>query len=138
MLGESGTAAGPGRGAATGATKKKLEKTGKFRLPSFFSQLGICRRALAHAGSAGSGAPRGAAEPLGGGTHARCLLPRLPAGNMSAGRPFLACACFFSDNIFVGRYGLHVRYRDEAQLRREHGRVTAGRGAPPGPSPGGG
>lgn len=49
---------------------------------------------------------------------------------MSAGRPFLACACFFSDNIFVGRYGLHVRYRDEAQLRREHGRVTAGRGHP--------
>ncbi|XP_040466637.1 2-oxoglutarate and iron-dependent oxygenase domain-containing protein 2 isoform X2 [Falco naumanni] len=47
---------------------------------------------------------------------------------MSAGRPFLACACFFSDNIFVGRYGLHVRYRDEAQLRREHGRALRERG----------
>ncbi|NXJ60553.1 OGFD2 protein, partial [Rostratula benghalensis] len=54
--------------------------------------------------------------------------------NMSARRPFRACACFFSDNVFVGRYGLHVRYRDEGQLRREHGRVRAERRAPPHPA----
>ncbi|KAM6341121.1 2-oxoglutarate and iron-dependent oxygenase domain-containing protein 2 [Alca torda] len=47
---------------------------------------------------------------------------------MSARRPFRACACFFSDNVFVGRYGLHVRYRDEGQLRREHGRALRERG----------
>ncbi|XP_064025057.1 2-oxoglutarate and iron-dependent oxygenase domain-containing protein 2 isoform X2 [Pogoniulus pusillus] len=51
-----------------------------------------------------------------------------PAGNMSAARPFLACACFFSDNIFVGRYGLHVRYQDAGQLRRDHGRALRERG----------
>ncbi|KAL9834657.1 2-oxoglutarate and iron-dependent oxygenase domain-containing protein 2 isoform 2-T2 [Geothlypis trichas] len=44
---------------------------------------------------------------------------------MSAGRPFRGCACFFTDNIFVGRFGLHVRYRDEPQLRRDHGRIEA-------------
>lgn len=35
----------------------KLDRTGKFRLHSFSSLLGICRRALAHAGAAGSGPP---------------------------------------------------------------------------------
>ncbi|XP_030316243.1 2-oxoglutarate and iron-dependent oxygenase domain-containing protein 2 [Calypte anna] len=44
---------------------------------------------------------------------------------MSAARPFLSCACFFTDNIFLGRYGLHVRYRDEPQLRHDYGRVEA-------------
>ncbi|NXE93498.1 OGFD2 protein, partial [Menura novaehollandiae] len=48
--------------------------------------------------------------------------------NMSAGRPFLGCACFFTDNIFLGRFGLHVRYRDGPQLRREHGRALRERG----------
>ncbi|NXY27039.1 OGFD2 protein, partial [Atrichornis clamosus] len=48
--------------------------------------------------------------------------------NMSAGRPFLGCACFFTDNIFVGRFGLHVRYRDGPQLRREYGRALRERG----------
>ncbi|XP_058672787.1 2-oxoglutarate and iron-dependent oxygenase domain-containing protein 2 [Ammospiza caudacuta] len=47
---------------------------------------------------------------------------------MSAGRPFRGCACFFTDNIFVGRFGLHVRYRDEPQLRRDHGRALRERG----------
>lgn len=51
----------------------KREETGKFRLPSFFSVYGICRRALARAGSAGSGAPHCAAEPFGGWTRARRL-----------------------------------------------------------------
>ncbi|RMC05750.1 hypothetical protein DUI87_17293 [Hirundo rustica rustica] len=44
---------------------------------------------------------------------------------MSAGRRFRGCACFFTDNIFVGRFGLHVRYRDGPQLRRDHGRIEA-------------
>ncbi|CAN8192634.1 unnamed protein product [Coccothraustes coccothraustes] len=47
---------------------------------------------------------------------------------MSAGRPFRGCACFFTDNIFVGRFGLHVRYRDGPQLRRDHGRALRERG----------
>ncbi|RLV99832.1 hypothetical protein DV515_00009295 [Chloebia gouldiae] len=47
---------------------------------------------------------------------------------MSAARPFRGCACFFTDNIFVGRFGLHVRYRDAAQLRRDHGRALRERG----------
>ncbi|NWI95281.1 OGFD2 protein, partial [Pitta sordida] len=41
---------------------------------------------------------------------------------------FLACACFFTDNVFVGRYGIHVRYRDPRQLRRDHGRALQERG----------
>ncbi|XP_053136114.1 2-oxoglutarate and iron-dependent oxygenase domain-containing protein 2 isoform X2 [Hemicordylus capensis] len=37
---------------------------------------------------------------------------------------FLACACFFTDNLFVPRYGLHVRYwGDREQLRRDYGPV---------------
>ncbi|XP_051490132.1 2-oxoglutarate and iron-dependent oxygenase domain-containing protein 2 isoform X2 [Apus apus] len=44
---------------------------------------------------------------------------------MSARRPFRSCACFCSHNVFVRRYGLHVRYRDERQLRRDYGRVEA-------------
>ncbi|XP_048370048.1 LOW QUALITY PROTEIN: 2-oxoglutarate and iron-dependent oxygenase domain-containing protein 2 [Sphaerodactylus townsendi] len=35
---------------------------------------------------------------------------------------FLACACFLTDNLFVARYGLHLRYwGDPEQLRREYG-----------------
>ncbi|KAH0625414.1 hypothetical protein JD844_014904 [Phrynosoma platyrhinos] len=35
---------------------------------------------------------------------------------------FRACACFFTDNLFVQRYGLHVRYLgDPEQLRRDYG-----------------
>ncbi|NWI36974.1 OGFD2 protein, partial [Picathartes gymnocephalus] len=48
--------------------------------------------------------------------------------NMSAGRQFRGCACFFTDNIFVGRFGLHVRYRDGPQLHRDHGRALRERG----------
>ncbi|NXK94921.1 OGFD2 protein, partial [Formicarius rufipectus] len=43
-------------------------------------------------------------------------------------RPFRACSCFFTDNIFVRLYGLHVRYRDPTQLRRDHGRALQERG----------
>ena len=76
----------------------------------FLFRPGIFRRPLARTGSAV------AADPA-----------RAAAGNMAAGRPFRACACFFSANIFVELCGMHVCYRDERQLRRDYGRVAAGR-----------
>ncbi|XP_059719312.1 2-oxoglutarate and iron-dependent oxygenase domain-containing protein 2 isoform X3 [Haemorhous mexicanus] len=97
----------------TKTTSVKPGRTGEFRRFPFSPRLGICRCAL----------PRTEAEPFEGRTEARS-----PAGNMSAGRPFRGCACFFTDNIFVGRFGLHVRYRDEPQLRRDHGRALRERG----------
>ncbi|XP_061458519.1 2-oxoglutarate and iron-dependent oxygenase domain-containing protein 2 isoform X3 [Rhineura floridana] len=58
-----------------------------------------------------------------------------PDGNMEPrdmgpgpGR-FLACACFFTDNLFVPRYGLHLRYwGDPEQLRRDYGPALRQRG----------
>ncbi|XP_048820407.1 2-oxoglutarate and iron-dependent oxygenase domain-containing protein 2-like [Lagopus muta] len=47
---------------------------------------------------------------------------------MAADRAFRACACFFSANIFVGRCGMHVCYRDERQFRRDYGRALRERG----------
>ncbi|XP_070618605.1 2-oxoglutarate and iron-dependent oxygenase domain-containing protein 2 [Erythrolamprus reginae] len=42
---------------------------------------------------------------------------------------FLACACFLTDNLFVERYSLHLRYLgDPEQLRREFGPVLRQRG----------
>ncbi|CAM5101178.1 unnamed protein product [Natator depressus] len=43
-------------------------------------------------------------------------------------RGFLACACFHTDNLFLRRYGLHVSYRDEPQLRRDYGLVLGDHG----------
>uniref|UniRef100_A0A8B9V3J1 2-oxoglutarate and iron dependent oxygenase domain containing 2 n=1 Tax=Anas zonorhyncha TaxID=75864 RepID=A0A8B9V3J1_9AVES len=43
---------------------------------------------------------------------------------MAAARPFRACSCFFSANIFVRRCGLHVRYRHREQLLSDYGTVT--------------
>lgn len=38
---------------------------------------------------------------------------------------FLSCACFFTDNLFVPRYGLHLRYSgDPEQLRNDYGQVN--------------
>ncbi|XP_066835346.1 2-oxoglutarate and iron-dependent oxygenase domain-containing protein 2 isoform X4 [Anser cygnoides] len=57
---------------------------------------------------------------------------------MAAARAFRACSCFFSDNVFVRRCGLHVRYRHREQLRGDYGTVTAegcGGGAARGPLP---
>lgn len=79
----------------------------------FLFRPGIFRRPLTRTGSAV------AADPA-----------RAAAGNMAAGRPFRACACFFSANIFVELCGMHVCYRDERQLRRDYGRVAAGRAGP--------
>ncbi|KAF3820617.1 hypothetical protein GH733_005162 [Mirounga leonina] len=38
-----------------------------------------------------------------------------------APRRFCRCACFCSENLYVARYGLHVRFRGEQQLRRDYG-----------------
>ncbi|XP_051684546.1 2-oxoglutarate and iron-dependent oxygenase domain-containing protein 2 isoform X2 [Oryctolagus cuniculus] len=38
-----------------------------------------------------------------------------------APRRFCRCACFCTENLYVARYGLHVRFRDERQLRRDYG-----------------
>ncbi|XP_077776656.1 2-oxoglutarate and iron-dependent oxygenase domain-containing protein 2 isoform X3 [Podarcis muralis] len=52
-----------------------------------------------------------------------------PSGMRPRPGPFLACACFFTDNLFVPRYGLHLRYHgDPEQLRRDYGPVLRQRG----------
>ncbi|KYO39639.1 2-oxoglutarate and iron-dependent oxygenase domain-containing protein 2 isoform A [Alligator mississippiensis] len=45
-----------------------------------------------------------------------------------AARGSWACACFYTDNVFLPRYGLHVRYRDGPQLRRDYGPALRSRG----------
>ncbi|XP_019362707.1 PREDICTED: 2-oxoglutarate and iron-dependent oxygenase domain-containing protein 2 isoform X2 [Gavialis gangeticus] len=45
-----------------------------------------------------------------------------------AARGCWACACFYTDNIFLPRYGLHVRYRDGPQLRQDYGPALRSRG----------
>lgn len=44
----------------------------------------------------------------------------------TAGVPqrFCRCACFCSENLYVARYGLHVRFRGEQQLRTDYGPVS--------------
>lgn len=44
-----------------------------------------------------------------------------------APRRFCRCACFCSENLYVARYGLHVRFRGEQQLRRDYGPVSGRR-----------
>ncbi|XP_004690867.1 PREDICTED: 2-oxoglutarate and iron-dependent oxygenase domain-containing protein 2 isoform X5 [Condylura cristata] len=48
----------------------------------------------------------------------------------TAGVPqrFCRCACFCSENLYLPRYGLHVRFRGEQQLRRDYGAVLRSRG----------
>lgn len=41
----------------------------------------------------------------------------------AAPRRFCRCACFCSQNLYVARYGLHLHFRDEQQLRRDYGPV---------------
>ncbi|XP_038619728.1 2-oxoglutarate and iron-dependent oxygenase domain-containing protein 2 isoform X2 [Tachyglossus aculeatus] len=36
-------------------------------------------------------------------------------------RRFFRCSCFCSENLFLTRYRLHVRFRGEQQLRRDYG-----------------
>ncbi|KAM5238296.1 2-oxoglutarate and iron-dependent oxygenase domain-containing protein 2 isoform 3-T3 [Ctenodactylus gundi] len=45
-----------------------------------------------------------------------------------APRGFCRCACFCSQNLYVARYGLHLRFRDERQLRRDYGPILRSRG----------
>ncbi|KAM7050419.1 2-oxoglutarate and iron-dependent oxygenase domain-containing protein 2 isoform 2-T2 [Molossus nigricans] len=45
-----------------------------------------------------------------------------------APRRFCRCACFCSENLYVARYGLHVRFRGEQQLRRDYGPILRSRG----------
>ncbi|XP_058137285.1 2-oxoglutarate and iron-dependent oxygenase domain-containing protein 2-like [Dasypus novemcinctus] len=45
-----------------------------------------------------------------------------------APRRFYRCSCFCSENLYVARYGLHVRFRDEQQLRRDYGPILRSRG----------
>lgn len=48
----------------------------------------------------------------------------------TAGVPqrFCRCACFCSENLYVARYGLHVRFRGEQQLRADYGPILRSRG----------
>ncbi|XP_028621788.1 2-oxoglutarate and iron-dependent oxygenase domain-containing protein 2 isoform X1 [Grammomys surdaster] len=46
----------------------------------------------------------------------------------AAPRRFCRCACFCSQNLYVARYGLHLRFRDEQQLRRDYGPLLRSRG----------
>uniref|UniRef100_A0A8C2M1R9 2-oxoglutarate and iron-dependent oxygenase domain containing 2 n=1 Tax=Cricetulus griseus TaxID=10029 RepID=A0A8C2M1R9_CRIGR len=46
----------------------------------------------------------------------------------AASRRFCRCACFCSQNLYVARYGLHLRFRDEQQLRRDYGPLLRSRG----------
>ncbi|KAM5312867.1 2-oxoglutarate and iron-dependent oxygenase domain-containing protein 2 isoform 1-T1 [Glossophaga mutica] len=45
-----------------------------------------------------------------------------------ARRRFYRCACFCSENLYVARYRLHVRFRGEEQLRRDYGPILRSRG----------
>ncbi|KAM6155490.1 2-oxoglutarate and iron-dependent oxygenase domain-containing protein 2 isoform 2-T2 [Rhynchocyon petersi] len=45
-----------------------------------------------------------------------------------APRRFCRCACFCSENLYVARYGLHLRFRGEQQLLRDYGPILRGRG----------
>lgn len=48
---------------------------------------------------------------------------------MATARRFCRCACFCSQNLYVARYGLHLRFRNEQQLRRDYGPVSGVGGA---------
>ncbi|XP_006894700.1 PREDICTED: 2-oxoglutarate and iron-dependent oxygenase domain-containing protein 2 [Elephantulus edwardii] len=43
-------------------------------------------------------------------------------------RRFCRCACFCSENLYVARYGLHLRFRDEQQVRRDYGQILRSKG----------
>ncbi|XP_004843970.1 2-oxoglutarate and iron-dependent oxygenase domain-containing protein 2 isoform X2 [Heterocephalus glaber] len=43
-------------------------------------------------------------------------------------RRFCRCACFSTENLYVARYGLHLRFLDEQQLRQDYGPILHSRG----------
>ncbi|KAM9194000.1 2-oxoglutarate and iron-dependent oxygenase domain-containing protein 2 isoform 2-T2 [Dugong dugon] len=45
-----------------------------------------------------------------------------------APRRFCRCACFCSENLYVARYGLHLRFRGKQQLLRDYGPTLRDRG----------
>ncbi|XP_073916797.1 2-oxoglutarate and iron-dependent oxygenase domain-containing protein 2 isoform X1 [Castor canadensis] len=45
-----------------------------------------------------------------------------------APRRFCRCACFCSENLYVARYGLHLRFRSEQQLRQDYVPILRSRG----------
>ncbi|XP_041584996.1 2-oxoglutarate and iron-dependent oxygenase domain-containing protein 2 isoform X3 [Vulpes lagopus] len=45
-----------------------------------------------------------------------------------APRRFCRCACFCTENLYVARYRLHVRFQGEQQLLRDYGRILRSRG----------
>uniref|UniRef100_UPI00358E3A6C 2-oxoglutarate and iron-dependent oxygenase domain-containing protein 2 isoform X1 n=1 Tax=Myxine glutinosa TaxID=7769 RepID=UPI00358E3A6C len=49
------------------------------------------------------------------------------AGGGARGK-FFACSCFFTTNIFVPTYGVHVSFRNEHTFRAEHGQLLKSRG----------
>ncbi|XP_055261143.1 2-oxoglutarate and iron-dependent oxygenase domain-containing protein 2 [Moschus berezovskii] len=49
-------------------------------------------------------------------------------GTAAAPRRFCRCACFCSENLYVARYGLHVRFRSEQQLRQDYEPILRSRG----------
>uniref|UniRef100_A0A4X1UC01 2-oxoglutarate and iron dependent oxygenase domain containing 2 n=1 Tax=Sus scrofa TaxID=9823 RepID=A0A4X1UC01_PIG len=49
-------------------------------------------------------------------------------GTAAAPVRFCRCACFCSENLYVARYALHVRFRNEQQLRQDYGPILRSRG----------
>ncbi|KAM4808619.1 2-oxoglutarate and iron-dependent oxygenase domain-containing protein 2 [Rhinophrynus dorsalis] len=47
---------------------------------------------------------------------------------MTATKQFYSCACFYTDNIFIEEYQVHVRFTDVQQFRRDYERVLHNRG----------
>ncbi|XP_006865438.1 PREDICTED: 2-oxoglutarate and iron-dependent oxygenase domain-containing protein 2 [Chrysochloris asiatica] len=45
-----------------------------------------------------------------------------------APRRFYRCACFCFENLYVARYGLHMRFQDQQQLLRDYGPILRSRG----------
>ncbi|XP_036132785.1 2-oxoglutarate and iron-dependent oxygenase domain-containing protein 2 [Molossus molossus] len=87
---------------------------------SSFSALGNLHRTL------GRPTPRAYPEvPL---RKPRGRARRFTMATAGAPRRFCRCACFCSENLYVARYGLHVRFRGEQQLRRDYGPILRSRG----------
>ncbi|XP_012819972.1 2-oxoglutarate and iron-dependent oxygenase domain-containing protein 2 isoform X6 [Xenopus tropicalis] len=47
---------------------------------------------------------------------------------MTAPKPSYSCACFYTDNIFIQEFHVHVRYTGEQQFRRDYERVLSSQG----------
>ncbi|MEE6504081.1 hypothetical protein FKM82_005061 [Ascaphus truei] len=47
---------------------------------------------------------------------------------MTARRPYYSCACFYTQNIYIDQYPMHVSFTDPQQFRRDYERVLHRRG----------